>query len=251
MNVIKIENVCATLAVAAMFLFAGVGFASAATFTDVEFENGDTEIQGKGGETVEATLRLTVNDGEVVERIEIDNNYNAPKCVRVGGTKGLEEGTHYVDVDVKLPPNTGEYDLDVSASGIYGAGKAIDCENDVVGSDSFMDALIVEGSQVEDDDVGSSELDTLKALVAELKAQLKALLEGNTIPVGPAWCAQLKTMTAATFPGMSGPNVSALQSFLIGTAGQSIPAIQFGGAAYGFYGSQTSTAVAGANAQCK
>lgn len=232
-NIIK-----GSLVAVALLGFAGV--ASAANFTNIEFENGDVEIQGKGGSTVEATFRIVVDDGEVVEMLQTDvmGDDLGPRCMTVGGSRGLEEGTHYVDRDIKLPPNTGTYDVAVQGSGIFGGQRAIDCEDDVVGNNTFSDALRVVGSQVDDndDDLGGDEDDT----PAWVKALIAAIL-GNK-PSKPAYCAQVNA--AAFYHGMTGPSVTAYQSLLIAN-GFAIPA-----GATGFFGTQSAFAHAQAKAAC-
>lgn len=223
----------------ALALFGFAGVASAANFSNVEFENGDVEIQGKGGETVEASVRVVVGDNEVVECFQWDvlGDNLGPKQKFVGGSRGLEQGTHWIDFDVKLPPNTGTYDLDVQGAGIFGGQKAVDCDDNVVGDNTFGDALRVVGSSNDDDDDLGGDDDNTPAWV---KALIAAIL-GNK-PAKPAYCTQVN---AAVFTyGMTGPTVSAYQSLLISN-GFAIPA-----GATGFFGSQSALAHAQAKAAC-
>lgn len=221
------------------------GVAGAANISNIEWENGDTEIQGRGGETVDATLRIVVPAGEVVEMLQTDviSDGLGPICESVGGSRGLEQGTHYVDVEVKLPPNTGTYDLDAQASGIFGGQRSIDCEEDVVDDTTFSDAIRVVGSSNNDDD--DEELGDDDDLPSWLQALIAALM-GNK-PDKPAYCTQLATYAGLSF-GMNGSQVSALQALLVGN-GFSIPALSQG-VAYGFYGSQTAAAHGAAKANC-
>ena len=64
MNKFKLAGAVAT---AAMLLPV---FAMAATFTNVQFQNGDTTVSGQGGSTVQATLHIVVPANQVVEQIE-------------------------------------------------------------------------------------------------------------------------------------------------------------------------------------
>lgn len=229
-------------------LFGFASFASAANFTNVEFENGDTEIQGNGGETVEATVRVTIPSNEVIECFQWDvlGDGLAPKFKFVGGSRGLEQGTHYIDFDVKLPPNTGTYDLDVQGAGIFGGQASADCDDNVVDDNTFNDALRVVGSSNNDDDDEELGGDNMPSWLAALFAALGIDIN-NPKPAKPAYCTQLATY-AGLYVGMNGPQVSALQSLLMSN-GFSIPALTQG-VAYGFYGSQTASAHASAKAAC-
>src|SRR3990167_8020432 len=117
-NVIKI-SVVSVVALASLLF---VSVASAATFTNAEF-SGNTEVYGNPGVNKQVSLRLVVPTTEVVEYVETDivGDVLAPVCTKVGGSNGLQEGTHNVNLTVKLPPNTGTYDLEVDGVGIFGA----------------------------------------------------------------------------------------------------------------------------------
>ena len=189
--------VLAMLFVSAIVLFGGFGIASAASFTNVEFSNGDVTIQGNGGQTVSAKLRIVVGAGEVVEKVQHDviSDGLAPVCVAVGGSKGLEEGTHFVDIQVKLPPNTGTYSLDVQGSGIFGAFTTVDCTSDVVGSASFGGALKVVGSSSSSSGgsigLGGVSFQDLLDMIKELTLQIAALKAAPAVPAKPAYCASM------------------------------------------------------------
>lgn len=236
------------ISIAATLAFAFASTASAASFTNVEFQNGDVTVQGTGGQTVTAKVRVVVGVGEVVEKIQSDvlGDSLAPVCVEVGGEKGLEEGTHFVDLQVKLPPNTGTYTLAVQGSGIFGAFKTVDCTSNVVGSASFSSALKVvgSGSGSSDSSVGSSVYQTLIDAIALLKAQIAAI-QNPPAPTTNAKCTALSAKMAGTMVGQTqawdgSPN-SKLQGFLL-AEGMSIPALTKG-AAFGFYGPQTAGAL--------
>ena len=200
--------VAASLLVGAVLLFGGIGVANAASITNVEFGNGDVTIQGTGGSTVTAKLRIVVGAGEVVEKVQTDvlSDSLAPVCVEVGGEKGLEEGTHFVDVQVKLPPNTGTYTLEAKASGIYGAFKTVDCTSNIVATASFGGALKVVGSSSGSiGGSGDTTISALLALIEDLKKQIAELMKG---PAKPAFCAGM--------PVYNGSNAWAVQAWLLG-----------------------------------
>ena len=215
--------------------------ASAASFTNVQFDNGDVTISGTGAETVNATFRIVVPNNQVVEWVETDvlSDNLAPVCVAVNGDRGLEEGTHSITLPVKLPPNTGTYSLQVKGAGIFGGFRSVDCNDNVVGTASFSSALRVVSGGSTTGSSGSS-IDALTALIATLKAQVDALMKPTT-PVVSTACATLATKMAGAMYGVNTPGNVILQGYLLGE-GMSIPALAQG-AAFGFYGSQTAAAL--------
>lgn len=217
--------------------------ALAASFTNVEFQNGQTTVEGSGSSQVTAMFRVVVPVNEVVERIQTDviGDGLAPVCTEVGGSMGLEQGTHNVSIQVKLPPNTGTYNLDVQGSGIFGAFKADDCVGDVVGSASFANALRVVAS-------GSGSTGSTSALdiAAIVKAVLLSMGIGSATTTPPV--ATVSEVCKAYAQANSGTQSNVysdanvrLQGFLL-SQGASIPALK-AGAAFGFYGNQTTAAV--------
>ena len=227
-----------SFAVLLAFLVATPAFA--ASITNIEFSNGDVVHQGTGGSTVDVEFRVVVGAGEVVEQFEVDvlSDNLAPVCESVGGERGLEQGTHFVTRSVKLPPNTGTYDVQAKASGIFGATRSIDCTSDVVDSTTFNDAIRVVGGGTTNTNVGGTNLN-----LDELKAWILALIQGTQpAPVAekPA-CKALADKMVGTVQGSTASGNVRLQGFLL-AEGMSIPALEQG-AAFGFYGSQTANAV--------
>lgn len=230
------KKVIGLIAGASLFLVAGT--AMAANVSNVEWENGDTEIQGKGGETVDATLRIVVPAGEVVEMLQTDviSDGLGPICESVGGSRGLEQGTHYVDVEVKLPPNTGTYDLDVQASGIFGGQRSIDCEEDVVDDTTFNDSIRVVGSSNNNDD------DDIEEFCDEHPGVCGGT--GGSTGTTSSVCSQLSTKLLGTVQGIYNDANVSLQGFLLSWNPSSIPALKAGSTVpMGFFGPQTSNAL--------
>lgn len=217
----------------------------AADITNVEFNNGDVTVDGKGGSTVQAEFRVVVPANEVVEYVQtdVDGDNLGPVDHSVGGSLGLQEGTHKVKVSVKLPPNTGTYDLDVQTAGIYGGIRAINGDDNVNDNETFSDALRVvssSSSSTNNDDEDSAP-SWLSALLAQIQAQTAAILaafQTAQTPVTPpvlSLCSQLSTAQ------MSGTN--AIQSFLM-AHGQAGPFNAIGVyAPTGFYGPVTIAAL--------
>jgi hypothetical protein len=241
------------VAVALALVFGVAATASAASFTNVEFSNGDVTIQGTGGSTVTAKVRIVVPANEVVERIQWDvvSDNLAPVCVDVGGDKGLEEGTHFVDLQVKLPPNTGTYTLAVQGSGIFGAFRTVDCTANVVGSASFSGALKVVGGSSSTGGTGSSDKVpfVFKGTTYMVSSEFKMILDivlaslGGADNAKPAYCASLVVY--------NGSNASAAQASLLATPHAS--AFHAAGvyAPTGYWGPISISAAAAAANACK
>lgn len=257
-------NKIKTIAIFTALAFALPVLASAASFTNVEFQNGQTAIEGTGGSTVTATFRVVVGSGEVVEQIQTDviGDSLAPVCTSVGGTLGLEQGTHNVSIQVKLPANTGTHNLEVQGSGIFGGFRADDCVGDVVGSASFSSALRVVGTS--SGTIGGTPTDPqIVALAAQIASITEAIKSLQCIYAGGTWangtctpkpatppattaCTEYASLSAGLYQGSDtrpGGRVGKLQSFLM-YKGFDIPLLSANQAPYGFYGSQTAGAAA-------
>lgn len=237
MNKLKVLGIASALALALPFV------ASAATFSNVQFDNGDVTVSGTGGSTVNATFHVIVPANQVVENIETDviGDNLAPICTSVGGTLGLEEGTHDVTVSVKLPPNTGTYTLNVRGAGIFGGIRSIDCNDNVVGTASFGGALrtVASGNS---STTGSGSSNTTPDWVAALMAQIAALLHPATpTPTVDAKCAELTAHMNGAMYGVKNQGNVVLQGYLLGE-GESIPALA-AGAAFGLWLNQTQAAL--------
>lgn len=227
----------------------------AADITNVEFDNGDVTVSGKGGSTVQAEFRIVVPANEVVEYIQtdVDGDNLAPVDHSVGGTLGLQEGTHKVKVSIKLPPNTGTYDLDVQTAGIYGGIRAINGNDNVNSTDTFVDALRVVSSSSTNNNSNDNDEDSapswLSTLMAQMQAQMAALLAALKPPVGSTpvpsnSCTEYAQLSAGLSQGSDtrpGGRVGQFQSFLM-YKGFTIPLLANNEAPYGFYGVQTAGA---------
>lgn len=227
--------------VAGLSLFAVASVAGAANITNVEFSNGDVEYQGTGGSTVNAKFRVTVGAGEVVEQFETDvmGDSLAPICESVGGSKGLEEGTHFVSRSIKLPPNTGTYDVQVRVAGIYGGNRSVDCDDNQIANNTFNNALRVATSGSSNNS-GEPELGSqswFEELLAKLIAALKPTVQE---PVKPAYCGSL----GVSMYGQSGPHVVGAQNMLMANG------FPIGYGATGYWGVQTQSAWQMAAAKC-
>lgn len=223
----------------------------AATFSNVQFDNGDVTISGTGGSTVNATFHIIVPANQVVENIQTDvlGDSLAPVCTSVGDNLGLQEGTHDITVPVTLPPNTGTYTLSVQGAGIYGGIRSIDCSDNVVGTASFGSALrvVADSSDTSIPTTGSTGDDFWTKLAGIFAAALKA---NAPAPAPTPTVAQVCTdlgQYSALGQGSTGQSVVQLQGLLL-SKGASIPALA-AGASFGFFGPQTAAALASVKGQ--
>jgi len=216
----------------------------AATFTNVQFSNGDVTISGQGGSTVQATFHVIVPAGQVVEYVQTDvvGDNLAPVDVSVGGELGLQEGTYDVPVSVKLPPNTGTYTLNVQGAGIYGGVRSISGNDNVVGTASFSSSIrVVAGGEV-----SGSTSTSLQAQINQLAAQIAALVAAMTptTPAAGSACAEYSSLKLGLSVGSDtrpGGSVGRFQSFLM-YKGYDIPLLSSNQAPYGYFGVQTNSA---------
>ena len=193
-----------------------VGIASAATWTNAEF-GGNTEVYGNPSANKDVTLRIIVPAGEAVEYVETDivSDGLAPVCHKVGGNSGLEEGTHSVKLPIKLPPLPGFYDLEVDGVGIFGAIRAVDCEDTSAthSTDSFSSVIRVIPTSANADLSGEGETGIVASLLAQIDALLKKIaaleekLTNPPAPTKPAFC--------ATRVSYNGSNAWAAQAWLL------------------------------------
>lgn len=231
----RVAPVVALVAAIALSLAVATS-ASAATFSNVTFSNGDVTISGQGGSTVNATFKVTVGAGETLEWVRTTVGAQPFEDVSVGGALGLQEGTYDVTVPVKLPPNTGTYTLNVQGAGIYGGIRSINGNDNVVGSNWFGSAVRVVASSSTDSVGGSDMPSWLAALLAALKPATPPA------PTVSTACANFALKSAGAVLGTTNSANVKLQGFLL-SEGASIPALA-AGAAFGFYGPQTASAVA-------
>ena len=238
-SVLKVSTV--VFLASAMFLVAMS--AMAATFTNAEFD-GQVNVEGQPGSTEKATLRVVVPVGQVVEYVQTDviSDGLSPVCHDIAD---LSEGTHMVDVNVKLPPNVNLYDLEVDGYGIFGNFTSNGCdEANNIGSASFNDVIRVVSGTSSSGSSGSTStleqrLNNLEALFASLLDKLDKLTSGvgSSKPACP--------------PAYNGSNASAVQGWLMGN-GYSSGFNEVGVySPTGFFGPVTATAYAQANTACK
>ena len=239
------------LFISTVALLAPLAAFASTDITNIEFNNGDVTIDCKGGNTVQATFRIVVDSNEVVEYVQTDliSDSLGPVDHSVGGTLGLQEGTHNVKVPLKCPPNTGTYDVDVQTAGIFGGIRAINGNDNVNDSETFSDALRVVSNSSSNSNNNNDE-DTAPTWLSAIMAQFNALLAAlnndpvSTPPPVSTSCAEYANLSTGLMQGSDtrpGGAVGRLQSFLM-YKGFDIPLLSSNEAPYGFFGPQSASA---------
>lgn len=226
----------------AVLLTAGV--ASAATFTNVQFSNGQTTTDCTAGASVNVEVRVSVPAGETVEIMQADvlgDNLAPMQPVDVGGTLGVQEGISTVSLAVKCPQNTGYYNLEIRGAGIFGGQRSISITDGVQSVNSFSNAIRVvsTGSNTGGSTGGQSFKDQFCAAFPTFPGC--GATAPAPVPATDAACAAFTAANAGTQPNVYSDANVALQGFLL-SQHMSIPALK-AGAAFGFYGNQTTNAL--------
>ncbi len=234
----KLIKLAVSAAIVAPFLLGAV--ASAATISNPLFSNGQTTIDANGGATVNGTFTLTVGTGEVVEWLRATPDTYPFTDTSVGGTLGYQEGVYTnVPFSVKVPPNTGTYNITEQGAGIYGGNRSINGGDNVnTGPTNVGTVRVVANAE------SSTSVGTDNSVLAQILAALNALLHPATppAPTTSAVCTAYAQANVGTQLGVYNSANIRLQGFLL-SQGASIPALA-AGASFGFYGNQTAAAVA-------
>lgn len=214
--------------------------AMAATISNPLFSNGQTAIDATGGSTVSGTFTLTVGSGEVVEWLRTQSDPSQPFVdTSVGGTLGYQEQTYVgVPFSVKVPPNTGTYYPTVQGAGTFGGARSINgADNVTLGSSGLGTVRVVANGSTDTGGVPSG-------IPADVWAKFLLWMSGSSstpTPTVSAVCAAYAQANNGTQSNVYSDANVRLQGFLL-SQGASIPALK-AGAAFGFYGNQTTAAV--------
>lgn len=181
--------------------------AFAATISDARFSNSQTDISGTGGSTVSGTFTLTVGNNEVVEWLRLIPNGNPFTEASVGGNLGYQEGVYTnVPFSVKLPPNTGTYNVDGQGAGIFGGIRAINGgDNVVVGPTSLGTVRVV----VSGGSTSSTDTTAPMGIPQAIWDKFLAWMSGSTGSTTPA------PIKPACPPLFNGANASMVQDWLL------------------------------------
>lgn len=211
--------------------------ASAASISDARFSNSQTNIDATGGATVSGTFTLSVGPGEVVEWFRLLPAGNPFTEMSVGGSLGYQEGVYTnVPFSVKVPPNTGTYNVDVQGAGIWGGNRAINGNDNVVVGPTSVGSVRVVAS-------GSSSSDPGPVIGSEdFWTKLAALIAGIVKTQHPAYCASI-----VAYNGM---NASAAQASLFASPQAVFFTSKGIYAPTGYWGSISMSAASAATAAC-
>lgn len=244
------------IAIGVVALMAVPFFASAASISNIKFDNNQTTASCTAGQTVNVTFRVVVPAGEVAELGQTDvlgDNLAPSLPFDLGGSNGLEEGSHDVATSVVCPQNTGYYTVELRTAGLYGGLNAVNINDGVTSQNSFNNALRVVAN-------GSTVGGTETSVIAQLTAQVQSLIAQvscsatggiwtgtactpKPVPVTSSACVALaEKLVGAQYGVKNTPNVS-LQGFLLADNPNSIPLIRDGKASFGFWGNETQGAV--------
>jgi hypothetical protein len=151
-----------------------------------------------------------------------------------------------VPFSVKVPPNTGNYNPTVQGAGTFGGARSINGGDNVVLGATGLGTVRVVASGSESTG-GTDAISEMRAQIAALMSQIAAFIHPVTppAPTTSAACAAFAEANKGTQMGVYNNANIGLQGFLLSPQGgrQSIPALT-AGAAFGFYGNQTASAVA-------
>mgnify|MGYP001617485485 FL=1 len=225
--------------------------------------NGRTSDDVRAGSSYRLGVTTNVNGGDDLEYLRVRHiNENGDivnsQCRKIEPRlSNANDARVFVTVPTVSDMPAGDYELHVDPFGIPGFGQTTGCDEDnlLPGGNIFTNRLIVtHRSDVEDADevvgngggTGTTPVGGVFGFssFAELVAALKAALGLGTpaptpTPVNPV-CAQLGMYTFTQ--GSMGPQVTQAQMYIMSHGG-SIPAISVGGAAYGYWGSQSAAAL--------
>lgn len=228
--------------------------ASAATISNPLFSNGDTTIDAAGGATVSGTFTLTVGPGEVCEVLRTQSDVSQPFVdTSVGGQLGYQEQVYIgVPFSVKLPPNTGTYYPTVQCAGAFGGNRAINGGDTVAPSfislpSTSLGTVRVVANGPTYTGVGNTPIvfgsaDWTKSFIEALVAALKPVTAPAPAPAVNTACTNFYAKLAGAQYGVTNTQNGILQGFLIGE-GMSIPLLQNNQAPFGFWGTQTQSAM--------
>lgn len=247
-----------------LFLAAPFTALAAADLTFITFD-GHANVSVEQGDDVEAKTTYDITSSTDVESLswELVGSDLPETCVNIQDR--IADGTFTTEFDIDTTgASEGTWDVRVRLFGDNGPDASNLCEDtDSVDSQLFTDRITVEDNtddnqnDGDDDDgnVGSSgggsgsgsngltsSIDALIALITKLLAGGTVTPVPTTPTVNPQ-CTLYNTSYAHVTFGSTGPQVAALQSFLM-AHGHVIPLISSGAAAPGYYGAQTAQAVA-------
>lgn len=245
------------LALAAGVLIALPMSASAASITNIQFDNGQTTTTCTAGQSVHAKIRISVPAGEVAEvgQADVLGDNLAPALpfdLNPGNSLGIQSGfPKDVDTTFPCPQNTGYYTPELRTAGIFGGDRASSMTDGVVTVQTFPNALhvVADGILTQGPNtggVGTTSFQDLMNMIADLNAQISCMVTGGVYankvctpkpaPTTSSACVKLNGYNSFSY-GDKGASVKLAQKFIMNNGG-SIPA-----GATGFWGTQSENAL--------
>lgn len=174
--------------------------ASAATVPATAVFNGQTQVWGYPGTTVQVTLRVNEVAGAVSHAIRTDilGDNQPTVCNDISNFEGAQERD--VTVSITLPPNTGDYGFEAvvysapntaAANALSGSAACAPSAGNTAGPAFSQSGVVhvIPNSTSSTTPVGGSQYDSLLAQIQSLTnlvAQLQAALAAAQTPAKPA-----------------------------------------------------------------
>lgn len=243
----KFIKIAIGVAVVAPALLAGSAFAATIPATTVF--DGQTQIWGNAGQTVQATFRVDVAAGEVVHAIRTRVDSQATVCTEVGPFEGAQDVD--VPVTITLPPNSNSsgYNLTAElfttatlpqAEAMTGNLACTGSNTNAYNGTNVVHVLPTSGNTSGSTGPAVGSADWVLQLIATLKAALTPPTPTVPTPTTSAVCVAYTQASAGAVQGVVNSANVRLQGFLL-YQGASIPALA-AGASFGFFGPQTMAA---------
>lgn len=242
--------------------FAGIAFAVAllfgatSAFAAVTVQDIGTLFDGKTSTNVDAGDDFTVlftadaTSGDEIEYVRTrvedqDGQVIFNRCTNVGRKTGNDVE---IEVEASTPSDTPQGNLDVliDVFGMGGVAQVDGCSGSPLDGETFEDRVRVGDNtqSAQSNNVGNSSMSALQAMIAQLTAAITALTNGGGTSTGTPNTAKCSALASKMSGGVQGTTASGnivLQGYLL-SEGANIPALA-AGAAFGFWGPQTSAAI--------
>lgn len=259
----------AAMALLPLTTFAAVSFDG---IGPVAFDNGngwEASVDGDAGDAFKVRLIVDVTGDDDFNAVrwnrigDFVTDPNTESCIQLDQEVTQSVSNYPVYFDMEFPQSVGSHDYVFLLYGVSGVGQDFNCsDSNELDSEVVTDQVItnIDGTNTSGNsgggsgntNSGSNAPAWLTALLAQLQAQAnqaQANFNALLAALKPAAPVGAPAPAKVCPPSVSVVGVAGLQSWLI-THGFAIPAIVPGGAAYGFYGTQTSAAYNAAMLAC-
>jgi hypothetical protein len=205
------------------------------------------------GDTINAQATYAITSNDDVESLswELVGSGLPQTCVDIPDQ--INGGTWHPQFDINTNGATaGSWDVKIKLFGVNGAGTDQQCGTTAKDTMTFTNRVAITEQTSNNTGVGSgtgstsgtggTHLSQLDQLIALLTALVHPSTGGTGTPTTSAICSAFNAANVGTQPNVYSSANIALQGFLL-SQHMSIPALTSGGAAFGFYGNQTTAAV--------